>query len=112
MPGTTQPSSLTRSTICIRKVLFTGESRITTKSLQLLSGISRDLKPENLLLDDNFRLKLTDFGTGKILTSGGKCIALRALRVIFMLIFSGALEDVGGYSAVRVSGAPRSQRDK
>ncbi|EIW62607.1 kinase-like protein [Trametes versicolor FP-101664 SS1] len=34
--------------------------------------IHRDLKPENLLLDDALRIKITDFGTGKILDSGGE----------------------------------------
>ena len=35
---------------------------------QLLTrSISRDMKPENVLLDDNMRIKITDFGTAKIL---------------------------------------------
>ncbi|KAL6308099.1 kinase-like domain-containing protein [Sparassis latifolia] len=34
--------------------------------------IHRDLKPENLLLDDDLRIKITDFGTGKILDPGGE----------------------------------------
>lgn len=32
----------------------------------------RDLKPENLLLDSAFRIKIADFGTGKILENDGE----------------------------------------
>jgi serine/threonine protein kinase len=39
--------------------------------LALLNAYS-DLKPENLLLDDAFRIKITDFGTGKVLENGGE----------------------------------------
>ncbi|KAJ3572382.1 hypothetical protein NP233_g3109 [Leucocoprinus birnbaumii] len=36
---------------------------------QLVDTID-DLKPENLLLDDNYRTKICDFGTGKVLETG------------------------------------------
>jgi len=36
--------------------------------------LGSDLKPENLLLDDAFRMKITDFGTGKLIDIGGEQI--------------------------------------
>ena len=41
-------------------------------SVFVLTVAYRDLKPENLLLDDAYRIKITDFGTGKILEPGSK----------------------------------------
>lgn len=41
-------------------------------SLNPTTSLSRDLKPENLLLDADFRLKITDFGTAKVLNADGE----------------------------------------
>lgn len=38
----------------------------------MLINMYSDLKPENLLLDDDMRIKITDFGTGKILEEGSE----------------------------------------
>lgn len=45
-------------------------------SLHVTHACNRDLKPENLLLDDDMRIKITDFGTGKILEQEGLCMTL------------------------------------
>jgi 3-phosphoinositide dependent protein kinase-1 len=50
---------------------------------------SSDLKPENLLLDDDFRIKITDFGTGKLLGPGGtlkSCQCCDRTKIILALV--------------------------
>jgi 3-phosphoinositide dependent protein kinase-1 len=55
------------STTCIYVASFTGAHVSLHPYRHPADPVASDLKPENLLLDDDFRIKVTDFGTGKLI---------------------------------------------
>lgn len=62
---------------CISWASFTGKSPTDLLEKRLFGLISsaqtvRDMKPENVLLDQHMRVKITDFGTAKLFTPEGK----------------------------------------
>ena len=110
---TIRPSLQTLWITCITKAAYTGSPNLSYDHRNLLLSLhTRDLKPENLLLDDNYRLKLTDFGTGKVLTAGGNYPSLIIPRTIFTSARSGAVKNMGGHRSVCLSRTSRSQRNK
>ncbi|NP_001191464.1 phosphoinositide-dependent protein kinase I [Aplysia californica] len=51
---------------------YTAEIVLALEYLHSLGIVHRDLKPENILLSEDMHIKITDFGTSKILSSDSK----------------------------------------
>jgi 3-phosphoinositide dependent protein kinase-1 len=50
--------------------LYAAQMIDTTAWMHSRGVVHRDLKPENILLDDNMRIKITDFGSAMIFEAG------------------------------------------
>jgi serine/threonine protein kinase len=71
-----------------------------------------DLKPENLLLDDAFRIKITDFGTGRYLEPGGMMSSLLSLLSAQLYHCRGKSKNICWYCTICFPRTARGQRNK